>query len=134
MSDEINWEQQAKQFQAELDRVNPLLDVAEARVGELTARLQLAEAERDQARQQAETQLAQLGQLKTHLDTQEAAHSATLAETQDQRAKADAERGRLRNENARLSQLCQRQREGLAQALKVAGDFVAAIHAALGAE
>lgn len=130
----LDWEQQAKQFQAELDRVNPLLDVATARVGELTAKLELAETERNRLGQQVEAQAAEIARLKEAAAAQLAAHSEHLAETQGQLAKANTERSQLRNSNTKLSTLCQQQRDGLAKALKVAGDFVAAIHAALGVE
>ena len=40
--DAARWEKQAKQFQRELDELNPKLNVAEARIRELEATLELA--------------------------------------------------------------------------------------------
>jgi chromosome segregation ATPase len=58
-----DWKQQAEQFRAELDRVNPQLDAANSRVRELEARLALAEKERSEAVATVERQMETVSKL-----------------------------------------------------------------------
>jgi chromosome segregation ATPase len=139
-ADKINWEQQAKQFQAELDRVNPLLDAARARVGELEAQAQLAAKEKADLEAKAAEREARYTDYCTRTD-QALADKAAAIVKQDRtieamQQKLDIQAATIDADNAAISKLqtaVAQKNAALAPCLKSVADQLTLLQAAIAA-
>jgi hypothetical protein len=139
-AEEINWEQQAKQFQAELDRVNPLLDAARSRIGELEAQAQLAAKEKADLEAKAAEREARYTDYCKRTDQALAEKAAAIVERdrtiEAMQQKLDIQAATIDAANAAISKLqtaVARKNAALAPCLKSVADQLTLLQAAIAA-
>lgn len=143
------WQNQVAQFQAELDQLNPKLNVAESRITSLEAMNKLltrekADAEAAAAKAVSDAQAASDSQLAAHaaetanaesLATQQAATieqmNAQLVNQQGVHALQGETLRRLQTENDSLRAAIQQKNDALAPCMRNVADQLAALQAAV---
>lgn len=135
------WEMQARQFQRELDELNPKLNVAEARIRELEATLELAR--RDAAALATEA-AAGINACEAERQRAEASLVAAVAEIENFKIALNAateslharvnEAVALKSEIDRLKSLCEKKDAGLQSCLAGVAEQLKTIQGAIGTE